>query len=327
LSRALVCHDFGDPPVTSVSTMPESILQPNMVLVGVRAAALNFTDVLMLKGSYQEKPSLPFVPCMDGAGVVLAAGSGVTKFQSGDRVLASGVPGMASEHVLLKEDRLIPVPPGVEFAAAAGSINSHLTAYHGLVDRAALVEGETLVVLGANGAVGKASLEIGRLLGARVLAVVRERERAADALNAGAHEVVVLSEGTLRAQLLALTGGRGADVVVDPVGGPQFEQALRCLRWRGRILVVGFAGGEIPRISVNLALLKGCSAVGVYCGGLLIEQFDVFRQQIGEVLRLLAERKITPVLGQIYGLQDFMAAYRAFHENHRRGKIVLAPNS
>ncbi|MBI5446828.1 MAG: NADPH:quinone oxidoreductase family protein [Deltaproteobacteria bacterium] len=294
--------------------------------MAVRAASLNFTDVLMMKGLYQEKPPLPFVPCMDGAGIVLEVGSGVTGFREGDHVLTSGVPGMASGEVLIAEERLVPVPPGVDSAAAAGSINSHLTAFHGLVDRAGLREGETLLVLGASGAVGSA-VEIGRLLGARVLAAVRERDRAAEVLKAGADEAIVLAEGDLRSRLLALTGGEGVDVVLDPVGGAHFEQALRCLRWRGRILVVGFAGGEIPKVPVNLALLKGCSVVGVYCGGLLLAQFDVFRQQIREVLRLLGEGRIRPVLGRGYTLDDFPAAYAAFHEDGRRGKVILLPGA
>ncbi|HLU00829.1 MAG TPA: NADPH:quinone oxidoreductase family protein [Burkholderiaceae bacterium] len=322
---ALVCREYGNPP--DIEPQPighEPTLGAHDVHIDVLCAAFNFTDHLMVQGRYQEKPALPFVPGLDAAGIVRAAGSSVQRFKPGDRVISSGVAGAWSCRLIAPEHRLVRVPDGLDPADAVASINSHLTAYHALIDRASLARGERVLVLGANGAVGNASIQIARYMGAEVFTVVRHTDGkfllAADA-DPSAQSVVAGED--LKAGLRELLGKRGADVIVDPVGDHFTEAAVRNLAWRGRLLVVGFAAGDIPQIRTNLLLLKGAGILGVYCGALLIQETDAFTGQMEAMLALMSEGVLTPAPREIVPATRFAEAWKRFSTAPRGSKLVL----
>jgi len=321
---ALVCDAYGNPPSIHAEARPLAADPgPGEVLIDIQCAAFNFTDHLLVQGRYQDKPDLPFVPGLDAAGIVRAVGPDVNAFKPGDKVVSSGVVGGWATQLIAPAHRLVAVPGNVSLAHAVGSINSHLTAYHGLADRAALRAGERVLVMGANGAVGKACVQIAQHLGADVFTT----ERRPDGSFLLAHPESGVSHTATRDDfkdgLRKLLGKRGADVVVDPVGDHHTEAAVRNLAWRGRLLVVGFAAGEIPRIPTNLLLLKGASIVGVYCGGLLIQETPAFTQQLVAMLDIISAGALSPSPYETMSARDFPAIWDRFSSAPRGTKVLL----
>jgi len=321
---ALVCREYGNPPDVHRQALDQHALPgPNDVLIDVHCAAFNFTDHLLVQGLYQDRPQLPFVPGLDAAGLVRAVGADVTGFKSGDKVVSSGVVGAWSTRLTAPAHRLVRVPPQVELADAVGSINSHLTAYHGLIDRAGLQAGERVLVLGANGAVGKACIQIARHFGAMVYTVARHDDEHFLLAEDGGNNRQIVTADQLKQGLRDLLGRRGADIVVDPVGDRFTEAAVRNLAWRGRLLVVGFAAGDIPQIPTNLLLLKGCAILGVYCGGLLIHETAAFTEQLDAMLKLMDSGALTPSPHEIIPAHDFTRVWNRFSSAPRGTKVVL----
>jgi len=322
---ALVCREYGNPPdIQRQALEPSAPLEADEVLIDVHCAAFNFTDHLLVQGRYQERPPTPFVPGLDAAGVVRSVGPRATRFKPGDKVISSGVVGAWSTRLAAPEHRLVPVPARVGLADAVGSINSHLTAYHGLLDRARLQAGERVLVLGANGAVGKACVQIAGHAGAEVYTVVRGDGDTFRLARQGGDHGRTVPAGELKQGLRELLGRQGADVVVDPVGDRFTEAAVRNLAWRGRLLVVGFAAGDIPHIPTNLLLLKGCGILGVYCGGLLIQETDAFTRQLAAMLELMGSGVLTASPHELVPAHDFQQAWSRFSSAPRGTKVVLS---
>src|SRR6185436_2806424 len=264
--KAGLCKQYGPPDTLTFEELPSPRAGAGEVVVSVKAASVNFPDVLIIQNKYQFKPPLPFSPGSELAGVVKEVGAGVTNVKAGDKVIAFTTYGAFAEEVKTEAGRLLPLPEGMDFASGAAFLLTYGTSDHALRDRGALQAGETLLVLGAAGGVGLAAIEIGKALGARVIACASSDDKLAVCRAHGADDTINYAAEDLRERIKALTGGRGADVIYDPVGGPYTEPALRSIAWRGRLLVVGFAAGEIPKIPLNLTLLKGCSIVGVFWG-------------------------------------------------------------
>jgi NADPH2:quinone reductase len=307
-----------------VADWPEPQAAAGEVVVDVKAAALNFPDLLMIQGLYQERPPLPFVVGTEMAGVVAAVGEGVTQFAPGDRVVAACGRTLA-ERVAAKALLVLPAPAGLSFEQASGICITYFTTMHALKQRAQLQAGETLLVLGAAGGVGTTAVELGKQMGATVIAAASSDEKLELTRKLGADHTINYATEDLRERLKTITGGRGVDVVYDPVGGALAEPALRSMAWRGRYLVIGFAGGDIPKIPLNLPLLKGCSIVGVYWGSFAQRERDVQRQNVAELWRLFEAGQLSPAVGETHGLDDFAAAFEALSSRRAQGKIVLKP--
>lgn len=321
--RALVCHTLTGPQDLKLETQwPEPAAGPGEVLVEVKAAALNFPDVLMTRGLYQERPPLPFVPGLELAGVVAAAGEGVTRFRPGDRVVAYSGRAVA-EKAAVPQEFVMPMPRTLDFVSASGLCLTYFTSYHALKQRAQLQPGETLLVLGAGGGVGTTAVELGKVMGARVIAAASTDEKLEVARSLGADHLVNYSTQDLRERVKEITGGAGVDVVYDPVGGPYTEPAVRSLAWKGRFLVVGFATGDIPKLAINLLLLKGASLVGVFWGAFAKREPKVQMQNVRELWELLEAGKLRPVVGQAYALEDGVKAFEALEGRQAKGKVVI----
>ncbi|RII82416.1 NADPH:quinone oxidoreductase family protein [Neopusillimonas maritima] len=322
---ALLCNAYGAPPHIQTVALPAAApLSENDVRLQVHYAAFNFTDHLLVQGRYQDKPDIPFVPGLDAAGVVLEAGANVTQFKPGDQVVSSGVVGAWASQLTAPAHRLVHIPPGLSQAHAVASINSHLTAYHGLVDRAQLKAGERVLVLGANGAVGKACIQIAEHFGARVVTVERHDTNQL-AIKDLTHPTTatIIDKTALKAGIRTVLGRHGADIVVDPVGDFYTEAAVRNLAWRGRLLIVGFAAGDIPKISTNLLLLKGASLAGVYCGGLLFQETPSFTRQMADMFQLMANGVLTPLPYESMPAHDFKPIWSRFSCAEKGSKILL----
>ena len=265
--KAVVCREHGMPDkLELVQDWPDPAVGDNDVLIRVKAAGLNFPDVLVIQGKYQFQPDLPFIPGNECSGEVAAVGPAVTRFKPGDKVIAAAGTGAFCESIAVHESVVFPMPAGLSFEQAAGVSITYFTSYYALKQRANLQPGETLLVLGAAGGVGTTAIELGKLMGAKVIAAASTDEKLELCRQLGADEVINYSTTSLKDALKALTGGRGVDVVYDPVGGDYAEPAVRSMAWNGRYLVIGFASGPIPKIPLNLTLLKGCSIVGVFWG-------------------------------------------------------------
>ena len=321
--RALVCHALTGPQDLALeSQWPEPEASAGRVLVAVKAAALNFPDVLMTRGLYQERPPLPFVPGLELAGVVERVGTGVTRFKPGDRVVAFSGQAMA-ERVSVPQESVIPMPSTLDFVAASGLCLTYFTSYHALKQRAQLQPGETLLVLGAGGGVGTAAVEIGKVMGARVIAAASSAAKLEVARALGADHLIDYSTHDLRERVKEITGGAGVDVVYDPVGGPYTEPAVRSLAWKGRFLVVGFAAGDIPKLAINLLLLKGASLVGVFWGAFARREPAAQMQNVRELWELLEAGRLKPVVGQVFALEDGVKAFETLEGREARGKVVI----
>jgi NADPH:quinone reductase len=321
--RAILCKAFGPPESLVLEEIESPAPGPGEAVISVKAASVNFPDVLIIQNKYQVKPPLPFSPGSEVAGIVKAVGDGVTSFKPGDPVLAITTFGGFAEEVKTEARRLLPIPPGMTFADAAAFGLTYATSEHALFDRGALKHGETLLVLGAAGGVGIAAIEIGKLLGARVIAAASTDEKLAICRAHGADDTINYATGDLREQIKALTGAAGVDVVYDPVGGPYTEPALRSLAWRGRLLVVGFAAGEIPKIPLNLTLLKGCSIVGVFWGDFTRREPQRFADAMQRLGRWYAEGKLKPHVSATFPLERAADALTMMANRQVIGKVVL----
>ena len=307
--------------------MLEDVAEPDIgaddLLVNVRAAALNFPDVLMIEGKYQSRPPFPFTPGGEVAGTVAAAGANVRGFAPGDRVFGGFGNGGFAERVGLPGGRVYRMPESMSFAQACGIGTTYGTSWYALKDRAQLQPGETLLVLGAGGGVGIAAVQLGKAMGARVIAAASTAEKLAAARASGADETIDYSDGQLKDKVKALTGGKGADVIYDPVGGDLFDQCMRCINWYGRVLVIGFAAGDIPRVPINLILLKSCQVVGVFYGAWCLRSPEQQRARFLEILELFEQGRIDPLVGRSYPLEQYARALRDLSERRAIGKVIL----
>ena len=321
--KAALCKSLDGPAGLVVEDIAVPQPGPGEALIAVKAAALNFFDTLITRGKYQAKPQLPFSPAGEVAGVVEALGPGVSGVKIGDRVMANLGWGGAREKVVAKADSLVAIPDGVSDAIAAGVSVTYGTAIHGLKDRGRLKAGETVAVLGAAGGAGLAAVEIAKLMGARVIAVASSAEKLAVTREHGADEAVNYASADLKEGLRALTGGNGVDVVYDCVGGDSSEAALRAMAWNGRFLVVGFASGDIPKIPLNLLLLKGCDAVGVFWGEAVKRDPAGHRANMRQVLEWVAQGQLHPRIHATYPLAEIRDALAVIDRREAVGKVVL----
>jgi NADPH2:quinone reductase len=288
--------------------------------VSVKAAGVNFPDTLIIQNKYQYKPELPFTPGSEVAGVVQSLGPGVEGARIGDRVIAQTPYGGYAEEVIAEADHLLPIPDAMDFASAAGIGLAYGTSHYALIERGELRSGETLLVLGASGGVGIAAIEIGKILGARVIACASSAEKLAVCRAHGADETINYASDDLRARVKAITQGKGVDVVYDPVGGPYSELALRDMAWGGRLLVVGFAAGDIPKIPLNLPLIKGCSIVGVWWGAFAKRDWARHRDNVAQLGRWFVEGRIKPQPSVTYPLGQAAQALEAMAQRRVTGK-------
>ena len=323
--RAVLCKAWGPPETLVVEEIAEPEPGPGEVVLAVKAVGLNFFDTLIIEGKYQYKPNLPFSPGAEVAGVVSALGRHVQGFAEGDRVMTHVFWGGCREKVVVAADRVVPLPSGIGFEAAAGLTVTYGTTIHALRDRAQMKPGETLVVLGAAGGVGQAAVEVGKVMGARVIACASSDEKLAFCRRLGADETVNYTQQDLKLTLKELTDGKGVDVVYDAVGGGFTEPALRALGWNGRLLVIGFAAGEIPRIPLNLVLLKGCQIVGVFWGEHTRREPERHRTNMATLLNWCASGKITPHVHRTYALEETPAALQAIARREVIGKAIVVP--
>jgi len=296
--KAVLCKQFGPPDSLAIEELPSPRAGPGEVVISVKAASLNFPDVLIIQNKYQFKPPLPFSPGSELAGVVKEVGGGVQGWRAGDKVMAFTTFGAFAEEVKTEATRLLKIPEGMSFTQAAAFILTYGTTDHALRDRAALAAGETLLVLGAAGGVGLAAIEIGKALGARVIAAASSAEKLAVCRAHGADATINYATEDFRERTKALTDGRGPDVIYDPVGGPYSEPAFRSIAWRGRHLVVGFAAGEIPKLPLNLALLKGASVVGVFWGDFARREPQQFAASVKQLNKWFVQGKLNPHVDQ-----------------------------
>lgn len=321
--KAILCKAYGPPESLVLEDVPEMQPGPGEAVISVRAAGVNFPDVLIIQNKYQFKPPLPFSPGSEVAGVVKAVGDGVTAIKPGDAVMAFTTYGGFAEEVKVEARRVMPLPAGMDLTTAAAFGLTYCTSDFALRDRGALKAGETLLVLGAAGGVGLAAVEIGKALGARAIACASTDEKLAVCRAHGADATINYATGDLREQIKELTNGAGADVVYDPVGGSYTELALRSIAWRGRLLVVGFAAGEIPKIPLNLTLLKGCSIVGVFWGEFARREPRNFAEQMRILGQWYAEGKLKPHVSSTFPLARAAEALQLMAERQVTGKVVL----
>lgn len=323
--KAILCETFGPPETLRLAEIDSPLAGPGEVVVTIAAAALNFFDTLIIEDKYQFKPGLPFSPAGEFSGRIAAIGAGVSGVSIGDRVMAYSGWGAARQQIAVKADRLVPVPDNISDDIAAGLIVTYGTTIHALRDRAKLQPGETLAVLGASGGVGIAAVELGKAMGARVIACASSADKLAFCRAHGADELVDYSTGDLKSQLKALTGGKGADVIYDPIGGIYAEQALRATAWMGRFLVIGFAAGSIPKIPLNLALLKGCDIQGVFWGSFIERDPARQRANMEQILAWVGDGQLKPHTDRSYALADTPEALQAIAQRVVKGKIVITP--
>ena len=321
--KAVLCKELGPPEKLVVEEVPALKPGKGQVVVGVKAAGVNFPDTLIIQGKYQFKAEPPFSPGGEVAGIVKELGEGVSGVKVGDRVIASSTYGGFAEEIAIDAERLVPMPDAMDYVPASAFILTYGTSYHALKDRAQLKAGETLLVLGASGGVGIAAIQLGKAMGARVIAAASSDAKLAVCRANGADELVNYASDDLRTRVKAITAGRGVDVVYDPVGGPYSEPALRDMAWNGRFLVVGFAAGEIPRVPLNLVLLKGCAIVGVFWGAFTRTEPQRNRSNNEELMQLYLAGKIKPHIHATYPLAHAAQALNEVLYKRVSGKVVL----
>ena len=320
--KALLCRELTGIDNLRVEEVAAPAPGPDQVLIHVKAAGVNFPDILLTEGKYQAKAQLPFAPGFELAGVVKAVGPGVQHVKPGDRVQSIVGHGAFAQEALAPAGSVMKIPEPASFEGAAAMLFTYGTSLHALRDRGELVKGETLLVLGAAGGVGLSAVELGKLMGARVIAAASSAEKLAVCREHGADETIDYSKEDLRERLKALGG---VDVIADPVGGPYTEPALRSLNWKGRLLVLGFTAGDIPKIPLNLPLLKGCSIVGVYLGAFMSIEPDAARANQAQLLKWLGEGRIKPHISARYPLDRGVEALKEVRERKAKGKVVILP--
>jgi len=322
--KALLCKQFGPPESLVLEDVPSPSPGAGEVVVSIKAASVNFPDVLIIQNKYQFKPPLPFSPGSELAGVVKQIGSGVTSVKPGDKVIAFTTYGAFAEEVKTEAVRLLPMPEGMSYEQAASFILTYGTTDHALRDRGQLKSGETLLVLGAAGGVGVAAIEIGKALGARVIACASSEEKLAVCREHGADETINYAAEDLRERIKALTAGHGVDVIYDAVGGPYTEPAFRSIAWRGRHLVIGFAAGEIPKLPLNLALLKGAAVVGVFWGDFTRREPQAFAESARQLARWFREGHLKPHVSATFPLARAAEAMNLLASRKAKGKVVVS---
>ena len=321
--KALLCTTWGGPDALTIGELPSPTPGPGEILIGIRACGLNFADTLMIQGKYQERPDFPFSPGLEIAGEVLEIASGVDDFAPGDRVIALCGHGGLAQRVVVAAGNAVRLPHGMNFETAAGFAVVYGTAHVALERRARLQPGEVLLVHGAAGGVGLAAVEVGRRMGATVIATASSAEKLALAEAHGAEHGINYAEENFRDRVKELTDGRGADVIFDPVGGEVFNQSMRCINWEGRILVIGFASGVIPELPVNLTLVKNMSVVGVYWGAYRKRDSAVLQQSWQQLLEWYAEGALSPHISATYPLEQTPAALASLMQRRATGKVVI----
>ncbi|MBO0904022.1 NADPH:quinone oxidoreductase family protein [Jiella sonneratiae] len=321
--KAIVCEAYGPIDGLACREVPDPAPGAGEIVVEAEAIGVNYPDGLLVQGLYQAKPDLPFTPGMEAAGRVAAIGAGVTRFAAGDRVVLSLSHGAYAEKVVAAQSAAVALPDGVSFDTACALVCAYGTAHHALKQRARLAPGETLLVLGAAGSTGIAAIEIGKIMGARVVAVASSNEKRALAKAKGADEAIGYDD--LRETINRLTDDRGVDVAFDPVGGDAFETVARAMAWNGRLLVVGFASGTIPKLAVNLALVKGFSCVGVFWGAFTRREPEAFAANMAELMGWAADGRVEPEITERARLEDAAEVLKRMHARKTLGKIVLVP--
>ena len=323
--RAVVVDRWMEPAELRTSEAPEPQLRPGALAIDVKAAGCNFFDILMVQGRYQAKPPFPFIPGAELSGVVSAIGEGVRGFAVGDRVLAGAGLSAFAERAVVSAGAAHKLPASMSFAEGAALPTIYPTSYAGLVYRAHLAQGETLLVHAAAGGVGSAAVQIGRALGARVIATASGEEKLRVAREAGADVAIDYTREDWVARVLEETGGRGADVIYDSVGGEIFDKSLKCIAWNGRLLVIGFAGGEIPSVKVNRILLKNVAVVGLHWGAYAKFEPERIPETYRALFNLYAEGMIKPLIYREYPLAEVPAALAALGSRQSWGKVILVP--
>lgn len=331
--KAALCTHYGPPEEMVLGDAPDPVAGKGQAVITVKACGINFPDVLMIQDKYQFRPKLPFSPGGEVAGIVKAVGEGVTNVKPGDKVIVSTGSGGLAQEVLADAARCVPMPDSLDFAVASSFFVTYGTSYHALHDRAHLKAGETLVVLGAAGGVGLSAVELGKAMGAKVVAAASSEEKVALAKAHGADDGFVYPSGPLSKdqqkalsdEIKRLTGGNGADVLYDPVGGDYAEPALRAMNWEGRYLVIGFAAGDIPRVPLNLTLLKGCDIVGVFWGASMARDPKTGLANLTQITKWIAEGKLKPHVSAKFPLARAGEAIRMLMDRKAQGKVVVEP--
>lgn len=322
--RALVCKEFGPTENLALEEVDAPTPGKGQILLDIKATGVNFPDVLTVQGKYQFKPELPFIPGAEVAGVVTAVGEGVTSRKVGDNVIATTQIGAFAEQCVANEFASFGMGKSMSFEQAAGFAITYGTSYYALKQQAKIQPGETLLVLGAAGGVGIATIQIAKAMGATVIAAASTEEKLDFACEAGADMRINYSTESLKDKVKELTGGKGVDVVYDPVGGDFSEQAFRAIAWDGRFLVIGFASGPIPAMPLNLALLKGASLVGVFWGAWAARFPMESRQNFDELIKMIDGGKFSPLVTEVYALDDYKAAFASISERRAKGKVILS---
>ncbi|MFZ2289279.1 MAG: NADPH:quinone oxidoreductase family protein [Halopseudomonas yangmingensis] len=321
--KAVLCKAYGPASSLVLEETTDPVAKKNDVIIDIHAAGVNFPDTLIIEGKYQVKPPFPFSPGGEAAGVVSAVGENVKHLKPGDRVMALTGFGSFAEKVAADAGRVLPMPDDMDYVTAAGFSMTYGTSMHALKQRANLQPGETLLVLGASGGVGLAAVEIGKAMGARVIAAASSDDKLEIARQAGADELINYADGELKEKVKALTKGQGADVIYDPVGGDLFDQSLRCINWNGRLLVVGFASGRIPEMPANLPLLKGAAVVGVFWGAFAARQPQDNLANFQQLFAWHTEGKLKPLVSQTYELNQYEDALAMLTSRKAVGKVVI----
>ncbi len=321
--KAVICNEFGLPGTLQIQEIPDPSLLPAQVLIAVKACGVNFPDLLMIQNKYQIKQELPFSPGGEVAGKIIAVGSEVDNFPIGQPVIALCGWGGFAEKVAVDADRVFPLPNGVPAKLAAAGLYTYSTSYHALKDRANLQPGESLLVLGAAGGVGLAAIELGKIMGAKVIAAASSAEKLELCRQKGADLFINYSEEDLKSRVKELTQGKGVDVVFDPVGGDYTEAAIRGMAWKGRYLIVGFASGTVPQIPMNLPLLKGCGVLGVFWGNFSRVEKAANQANLKQLTAWIGEGKLNPAIGKTYSLQEAPKALQAILDRKAIGKGVI----
>ena len=325
--RAVVCGEWGGPEKLTVNDVPPPPLRDGAVRIRVHAAGVNFADILLIAGQYQEKPAFPFIPGAEAAGEVTELGAGVNGLKVGDRVMAlTGLRSFAEE-VVVDAQRVLPIPDAMEFASAAAFPVAYGTSHGALEWRAHLQSGEWLLVTGAAGGVGLTAVEIGKAMGARVIACAGSTEKLAIAQQHGADHLIDYSKEDIRERVKAITGGHGADVIYDPVGGDAFDAALRCVAWGGRIIVIGFAAGRVSQIPANIVLVKNIDVIGFYWGSYQTHKPELLSSSFTQLFRWFKEGKLRPHISHNFPLEQAGDALRLLQQRKSTGKVVLVPSA
>jgi NADPH2:quinone reductase len=321
--KAIICKTLGPPENLVLEEAADPVADKLEAVIDVYSASLNFPDGLQIQGKYQFQPELPFSPGSEVGGVISATGPGLEGFAIGDRVMAFPGLGGLAEKVVARAETMRKIPDSMDFKTAASFAMVYTTSYYALKQRANLKAGETLLVLGASGGVGLAAVELGKLMGARVIAAASSDEKLAFVNQLGPDELLNYGDGELKEKVKALTNGKGADIIYDPVGGDLFDQSCRCINWNGRLLVIGFTSGRIPEYKANLALLKGSSMVGVFLGRFRKDEPNEYDRNFQELLSMYDDGKLHPLITESFAMENYVDAFNVFTERKVMGKVTL----